>query len=85
MNSKFEVASETFYRDKLESTYQKVKTKIKDMILKENPDEITISVDGRECPKCPFSVFRNMIVKYFKSCNTTFFICAFYGAKHGLN
>ena len=47
MNSKFEVASETFYRDKLEPTYQKVKTKIKDMILKENPDEITISVDGR--------------------------------------
>ena len=55
MNSKFEVASETFYRDKLDSTYQKVKTKIKDMILKEDPDEITISVDGRECPKYHFS------------------------------
>ena len=34
--------------------FLKVKTKIKDMILKEDPDEITISVDGKECPKCHF-------------------------------
>ena len=68
--------------DKLDSTYQKVKTKIKDMILKEDPDEITISVDGRVSQMQFFSsattilVLRKTIRTYKQSCKNTFFLCA---------
>ena len=40
------MASENYYRDKLEPTYEKVKKKVREMILNENPEEVTISCDG---------------------------------------
>ena len=46
MDPRFELASDKYYRDKLEPVFQNVKSKLKALLEHQNPSTIAISLDG---------------------------------------
>ena len=46
MDPRFELASDKYYRSKLEPVFQNVKLKLKDLLEQQKPSSISISLDG---------------------------------------